>query len=180
MDGKIIALAKMREVEAGRAVVMSDAELEWLIDNELLPLDVVSIPNPQQVGILDARMVAKKTHPLMRAERQTYDTLTSATRAPVHAPDTTWDEPKGAISPRGWYWPKGSTCPGKTVCAGHYLDYGPDHYRYDSRKDVEPGHIHCVVIAKDSGTTAASRYVETVEEAREWIEAEASKVGHMR
>lgn len=177
MNGKI-AQQKMNEVVSGLAVVMSDAELDWLIDNDKHPSDVVSIRNPNQVGTLDTYLVAKVSHPVMLAERAKQNLLTSATRASVYETNAVWDEPKGATSPRGWYWPKGSTCHGKTVCAGHYLDYGPDHYRYDQREDVEPGHIHCVVIAKATGQTYAARYVETVEAARAWIEQEAANAGH--
>ncbi|KVP98205.1 hypothetical protein WJ96_06430 [Burkholderia ubonensis] len=176
---KTVVLAKHAEVTAGSAVVMSDAELDWLIDNDLHPSDVVSIRNPHQMGTLDTYLVAKKSHPVMQAEREKQDLLTSATRTSVYETNAVWDEPKGASSPRGWYWPKGSTCHGKTLCAGHYLDYGAG-YRHDDRQTVEPGTIHCVVVAKDTGRTAAFRYVETVEEARNWIETEAAKFGHPR
>lgn len=177
MDGKV-TLAKMTRVIQGEVVVMSDAELEWLIDSELLPLDVVSLPNPQQVGTLDTRIVAKRTHPQMLAERQKQELLTSASRAPNQAPADAWDEPKGASSPRGWYWPKGTTRHGETSCAGHYLDYGPDHYRHDANEAAEPGHIHCVVVEKETGRAYAARYVETPAAARQWIEQEAAKAGH--
>lgn len=70
---------------------------------------------------------------------------------------------------------------------GNYLDYGPDHYRsgheYCGRfnpgiqeaapdgcqcRQSQPGNIHCICYASNR-----SRYVETVEQARAWIEAEA-------
>jgi hypothetical protein len=174
-----IARSKIAEVIAGSAAVMSDAELDWLIDNELYPNNVVSIRNPNQVGTLDPYLVATTSHPVMKAEREKQDLLTSATRSSVYETNKIWDEPKGASTARGWYWPRSSTRHGKTLCAGHYLDYGPD-YRHDDRQTVEPGTIHCVVVAKETGRTAGFRYVETVEEARNWIETEAAKFGHPR
>lgn len=174
-----IVLAKIAEVNAGLAVIMSDAELEWLIDNEKHPDNVVSIRNPHQVGTLDTYLVAQTSHPVMRAERQKQETLTSATRTSIYETSKVWDEPVGASSARGWYWPKKSTTPGRTLCAGHYLEY-PKGYRHDDRQAAEPGLIHCVVVAKATGLCCASRYVETVEAAREFIETEAAKAGHPR
>lgn len=177
MDVTILR-AKYAQVRAGMAVVMSDAEIDWLIDNDEYAADVVSIRNPHQLGTLDVYLVGKVDHPVMRAERAKMDVLTSAQRSSIYVQQTVWDEPVNAASPRGWYWPKGSTSHGQTPCAGHYLDYGPDHYRYDGRQLSEPGSIHCVVIAKDKGDVVSWRYVETVEAARAWIEAEAAKFGH--
>ena len=174
-----IVLAKIAEVTAGQAVIMSDAELDWLADNDKHPRNVVSLRNPNQVGTLDAYLVAKSDHPTVKAQRQLDNTLTSATRSTVHEIEPVWDEPAGATSLRGWYWPKASTKPGTTLCAGHYLDYGPG-YRYDDRQASEPGTIHCVVIAKETGRSVASKYVETVEAARAFIETEAAKFGHPR
>jgi len=179
-----VVLAKIKEVNAGMAVIMSDADLDWLADNGKHPKDVVSIRNPNQVGTRDAYLVAKSSHPVMKAESQKRDTLTSAARSTrrdaLFDTPKVWDEPAGASSARGWYWPKGSTTPGKTLCAGHYLDYGPTHRRFDDKQESEPGMIHCVVIAKDTGNCAASNYVETVEAARAFIETEAAKFGHPR
>lgn len=170
---------KLAQIKAGSAVVMSEAELDWLIDNDMHPADMVSIRNPNQVGTLDTNLVAMARHPVMLAERQKQDLLTSAMRASVYETNAVWDEPKGASTPRGWYWPKKSTIRGKTPCAGHYLDYGAG-YRHDDRQTVEPGTIHCIVVAKDTGGAVSCRYVETVEEARSWIETEAAKFGHPR
>lgn len=175
-----IVLAKIAEVNAGLAVIMSDAELDWLADNDKHPKNVVSIRNPNQVGTLDTYLVAKSDHPVVLVESQKRETLTSATRASIYETSKVWDEPAGASTARGWYWPKASTTPGKTLCAGHYLDYGPTHRRFDDMQDSEPGNIHCVVIAKDTGRCAASKYVETVAAARTFIETEAAKVGHPR
>jgi hypothetical protein len=171
--------AKHVEILAGRTAVMSSAELDWLIDNDMHPTDVVSIPNPDRVGTLDVYLVGKSTCPPMQAEREKHKTLTSASRASLSVPGI-WDEPAGAASPRGWYWPKGSTRPGETLCAGHYLDYCTNHRRFDNLQHSQPGNIHCVVLAKTTGRCAASGYVETAAAARAWIEAEAAKVGHIR
>ncbi|MEX3983708.1 hypothetical protein AB4Y45_32520 [Paraburkholderia sp. EG287A] len=171
-----IVIAKHAQVLTGEAVVMSNAELDWLIDRDMHPGDVVSIPNPNQVGLLDAYLVGKTTCPQLRAERAKVELLTTATRSTGAV--RTWDEPQGASSPRGWYWPKGTTRPGETLCAGHYLDYGVGHKRYDPRQEVEAGNIHCVVIAKDTGKAVSWRYVETLEAARSWIESEAARFGH--
>lgn len=173
-----IALNKISQVLAGEAVIMTDAELDWLVDNGKHPNNVVSIPNPERVGILDKYLVGLQSHPAMRAARQQTDTLTSACRSSGLAATTVWDEPPTALSARGWYWPRKSTCRGKTLCAGHYLDYQPGHMRFDNVQQTQPGNIHCVVIAKSSGQTASWCYVETVEAARAWIEAEAAKFGH--
>ncbi|WP_434715733.1 hypothetical protein [Paraburkholderia sp. A3RO-2L] len=172
-----IVRKKFEEVNAGAAVVMSDKELDWAIDNDVHPTDVVSIRNPNQIGTRDQYLVAKNSHPVMLVERAKQDLLTSSRRTSVHASNAIWDEPKGASSLRGWYWPKKSTRRGETPCAGHYLDYGAG-YRHDDRQTVEPGTIHCVVVAKETGGAVAWRYVETVEQARTWIETEAAKYGH--
>lgn len=172
-------LKKLADIKADLSAIMSDAELDWLIDNDLHPSDVVSIRNPHQVGLLDAYLVAKKSHPVMQAEQQKVETLTSATRTSIYESNKAWDEPQGASSARGWYWPKGSTIPGKTLCAGHYLDYGPG-YRYDQKQIEEPGTIHCVVISMKTGLCYASKYVESVEAARAFIETEAIKAGHSK
>lgn len=175
-----VALTKIANVMSGATAVMSDAELDWLIDQERYPAEVVSIHNPKRVGLLDVYLVAHKAHPVMQAERAKLTLLESATRSPSCAAPAAWDEPVGASSPRGWYWPKGSTKQGETLCAGHYLDYGPDHYRFDELQEVEPGNIHCVVIAKSTGRAYASRYVDSVEAARAWIEKVAVAAGHSK
>lgn len=69
---------------------------------------------------------------------------------------------------------------------GNYLDYGADHYRSKHGSEgngvchcatCEPGNIHCVVyLNPDSSMRTVSRYVATIEQAREWIEAEAGKI----
>jgi hypothetical protein len=58
-----ITLQKIGHIAQGQSAVMSDQELDWLIDNDLYPLHVVSIPNPERCGLLDAYLVAHKTHP---------------------------------------------------------------------------------------------------------------------
>lgn len=175
-----IVLAKLAEINAGLAVIMSDAELDWLADNDKHPKDVVSIRNPNQVGTLDTYLVAKSNHPVMLVESQKQTTLTSAARASIYETSKVWDEPAGATTARGWYWPKATTTPGYTLCAGHYLDYGPTHRRFDDRQETEPGTIHCVVVAKVTGRCLASKYVKTIAEARAFIESEAEDVGHPR
>lgn len=89
-----------------------------------------------------------------------------------------WDEPAGATTQRGWYWPT-TTRRDHTSCAGHYLDYGPDHRRYDDKQTEQPGSILCVVLSL-IGTVAASGYCATVEQARQWIEQQAVRFGHAR
>jgi hypothetical protein len=175
-----VVLKKLAEVNSGLAVIMSDEELDWLADNDKHPNDVVSIRNPNQVGTRDTYVVAKSSHPLMLVESQKRKTLTSATRHSIYETSKVWDEPVDATTARGWYWPKQSTTPGSTLCAGHYLDYGPDHRRFDDRQETEPGTIHCVVIAKVTGRCMASKYVRTPEEARAFIETEAEVFGHPR
>lgn len=91
-----------------------------------------------------------------------------------------WDEPSGAASPRGWLSIDG-------ICVGFYLDYGTDHYRsphsgeYSGRKVVwcsearpcrehQPGNILACRYPNGPGTHVESRYVETVKQAREFVE----------
>jgi len=91
---------------------------------------------------------------------------------------STWDEPQRATTPRGWYWPPGTTKPGETSCAGHYLDYGQDHRRFDDRQADQPGKIHCVVIHAATRAAVESRYVDTICQARQYIEDAARQYGH--
>lgn len=62
-------LAKLDQVLAGVAVIMSGQDLDWLIDTGLLPTDVASAPNPSQVGVLDAYLVGKISNPSIHALR---------------------------------------------------------------------------------------------------------------
>lgn len=179
MNARIV-MDKIAEINAGLAVIMSDAELDWLIDNDKHPQDVVSIRNPNQIGTLDSYLVAKSSHPMMLVESQKNATLTSAARASIYETSKVWDEPAGAVTARGWYWPKATTTPGVTLCAGHYLDYGPSHRRFDDRQETEPGTIHCVVITAATGRCMATKYVQTPAEARAFIESEAEDFGHPR
>lgn len=54
---------------------------------------------------------------------------------------------------------------------GNYLDYGPDHYRSAEDRAKQPGNVHCVCYPSHT-----YGYVETVEQARAWIESEAKRV----
>lgn len=96
----------------------------------------------------------------------------------TQAPKEIWDEPKGATTPRGWYWPPGTTKRDVTSCAGHYLDYGADHKRYDAAQSMHPGHIHCVVLHAANSRVVEWTYVETAAQARQWVEKTAEKYGH--
>lgn len=64
-----IAIQKLQRAENGSEEIMSDRELDWLIDNDLYPLDMLSIPNPRRLGILDAYLVGQKTAPAIAAFR---------------------------------------------------------------------------------------------------------------
>jgi hypothetical protein len=59
---------KRRMVLLGNTAVMSDQELDAWIDDGM-PCDVVSMPNPDQVGTLDPWVVGLKGHPVMRKAR---------------------------------------------------------------------------------------------------------------
>ncbi len=96
-----------------------------------------------------------------------------------------WDEPAGATTPRGWLHTDAH-------CVGFYLDYGPGHYRSphsstlntingprevtfckpgDLCPSCQPGNILAVRYPDGPGTSPrASRYFETIAEAREWTE----------
>lgn len=63
---------KLDKIVANEAVVMSDAELDWLGQEGLLPLDVASIRNPYQVGLLDAYIVGKLDCPAISEYRAKY------------------------------------------------------------------------------------------------------------
>lgn len=85
---------------------------------------------------------------------------------------TRWDEPAGAATPRGWFHVRGT-------CTGFYLDYGPEHYRsphaYCSPRNLcrtcQPGNVLAVRYPTGpAGQARASRYCETIEDARVWIE----------
>jgi hypothetical protein len=69
-----------------------------------------------------------------------------------------WDEPAGAVTPRGWL--HGATLRERTS-RGWYLDYGPENRH-------APRSILACAVA--SGLT---RWCATVEEARAWVESVA-------
>jgi hypothetical protein len=56
---------KLQRIMSGEAVVVSD---EWL-DQADLPSNVATIPNPNQVGILDAHLVGRVDHPVIHKWR---------------------------------------------------------------------------------------------------------------
>jgi hypothetical protein len=101
-----------------------------------------------------------------------------------------WDEPEGCTTPRGWLRVDGT-------CVGNYLDYGPGHYRSPHAeilstingplervwcqpdhpcRDCQPGNVHAVRYPDGpDGGRRGWRYFETIAEAREWIETEATR-----
>lgn len=100
------------------------------------------------------------------------------------SPENGWDEPKDAASPRGWLRKNGH-------CVGDYLDYGPDHYRSPHGecvpnnpftdyityctperlcRECQPGNVLAMRFPAGPGTAMESRYVETISEARQFIE----------
>ena len=60
---------KVEKLVNGEAVVMTNAELDFL-DENLESFSYVSIPNPQRLGILDAWLVAGLDHPIMLEYRK--------------------------------------------------------------------------------------------------------------
>lgn len=60
---------KVSKIAAGGIVVMSDAELDYLDNLDHESIFYVSAPNPDQCGILDRWIVAKKDHPAMLQKR---------------------------------------------------------------------------------------------------------------
>lgn len=68
-----------------------------------------------------------------------------------------------ATTPRGWLH-------SGEIVVGFYLDYGPGHYRSRERRACEPGNVLAVRYPAGPGNATRSRYVETVEQAREWVE----------
>jgi len=97
-----------------------------------------------------------------------------------------WDDYTAAASRRSNRWAttdRGWLFAGD-VCLGHYLDYGPDHYRSPHEycrdgscncRESQPGNIHCVAMSgnPDNNGPRLSRYVETIEDAHRWIEEQA-------
>lgn len=81
-----------------------------------------------------------------------------------------------ASTDRGWFYGADG------FTRGHYLDYGPEHYRSPHEycrgrcdcRESQPGNVHAVRFARvDEHSTCGheSRYFPTVAEARAWIEA---------
>lgn len=64
------AITKLQVIQTGDAAIMSDVELDWLIDQDVYPTNAVSIPNPTRCGLLDAYLVASKNHPAVKAYTQ--------------------------------------------------------------------------------------------------------------
>jgi hypothetical protein len=85
-----------------------------------------------------------------------------------------FESARWAVTDRGWLFIGGHPS------AGNYLDYGPDHYRSGHeycRGDCtcrlsQPGNVHAVVYG------IGSRYFETVDQAKAWIESEALRLRH--
>lgn len=173
VEKKLAAIAEMQ------IVIMSELELDYMAYNDMHPAEVVSLPNPRQVGILDAYIVGHKSCEPFVAKAQENALETSARRFnALSVPNNPeWDEPAAADSLRGWYWPAKTTKRGQTVCAGHYLQY-PEGYRTNAKEvEAQPGLIHCVSVST-CGISSNFRWVETVEEARKWLEAEGKRLGH--
>lgn len=86
-----------------------------------------------------------------------------------------------SASDRGWFWETHGRLEREDwTCLGHYLDYGPEHYRSPHKycrpgecrcRRSQPGNVHAVVTLGDR----PARYFRTPKEAREWIEAEAAR-----
>lgn len=100
-----------------------------------------------------------------------------------------------AATDRGWLFASTGPCDEERTCLGHYLDYGPDHYRTPHEQVVqtvhgpqtrvfcvpgdrcptcEPGSVHAVVTR--SGGGPRSHWFRTPGEAREWIESETARL----
>jgi len=88
----------------------------------------------------------------------------------LFARTTTKDWPNVERKGIGWIEPNS---------LGNYLDYGPNHYRSPHEYCTEgacrcrlsqPGNIHCVAYG------LGCRYVETVEQAKAWIEEQVRLV----
>jgi len=56
-EREVQILGNLDKILAGQEVIMSDADLDWLVDHDLYPDQVVSVPNPNRCGILDAYIV---------------------------------------------------------------------------------------------------------------------------
>lgn len=66
-----VIFEKVKSIMLGELVVMSDNELDWLENNDdgEYPVFYASLPNPEQVGVLDKWIVAKKNHPYIQKAR---------------------------------------------------------------------------------------------------------------
>lgn len=58
-----VAIKKLTRVLAGSEEIMTTKEYDWLIDADVMPTNVASIPNPQRLGVLDALLVGTSTSP---------------------------------------------------------------------------------------------------------------------
>ena len=92
-----------------------------------------------------------------------------------YAPNVPSSSDAWASTARGWLWNHSESS------VGNYCDYGVDHYRSGHEyckpgkcdcRQSNPGNIHCIVYRGTDGMQH-SRYVETVEQAHEWIEETA-------
>jgi hypothetical protein len=104
-----------------------------------------------------------------------------------------WDEYTAAVSTRsnrwatsdrGWLWPDNRKQAFSTMASaedaalGHYLDYGPNHYRSPHEycgsecrcAESQPGSVHAY-----SCVTKTARYFRTVAVAKAWLEQEAAR-----
>lgn len=68
-----------------------------------------------------------------------------------------------AATDRGWFY---AGTGDSRITLGHYLDYGPNHYRSPESREAQPGNVHAV------SCTSGSHYFETVAQAKAWIEAQ--------
>jgi len=91
----------------------------------------------------------------------------------AQAPAGQWDEPEGAVTPRGWLRQVDGTC------VGNYLDYGPEHYRSsheycrpdDLCRECQPGNVHAVRYPDGPGSEhRESGYFQTIGQARQFVE----------
>ena len=61
---------KVTKIKAGELVILSDADFDILIEHNMVDDDFVSIPNPNQVGILDCWLGGSQYHPVMQNWRK--------------------------------------------------------------------------------------------------------------
>lgn len=179
IDCSIATFARMKlnEAEAKGEASLSQEELFWLESSGLISREMRIARNPNSTCEADLFVIGRVNSPsILQYRNEEVTSASVACCAPTE--NGQWAQARRhAGYAHTYFLQKGS---GQVSCAGGYLNYGPGHLRLDSRQDIEPGNIHCVVFANlipfEQKLQRVFRYVETVAQARTWVEKESARV----